>query len=88
MSWDLRIHIALDVARGLEYLHDGVNFHLIYALEYGPMCVFCVKTCLHVDYGSDFFLLQALRKKDMISIRKINSLYPSMRSGLLNLILS
>ncbi|XP_028791265.1 calcium/calmodulin-regulated receptor-like kinase 1 [Neltuma alba] len=23
MSWDLRVHIALDIARGLEYLHDG-----------------------------------------------------------------
>ena len=55
----MRIHIALDVARGLEYLHDGVNFHLIYALEHGPMCV-CVKTCLHVAYGADFFLLQAV----------------------------
>ena len=28
------------------------------------MC-FCVKTWLHVDYGYDFFLLQALRKTDM-----------------------
>lgn len=25
LSWDLRVHIALDVARGLEYLHDGVS---------------------------------------------------------------
>ncbi|RWV92521.1 hypothetical protein BHE74_00016730 [Ensete ventricosum] len=24
LSWDLRVNIALDVARGLEYLHDGV----------------------------------------------------------------
>ncbi|PIA58449.1 hypothetical protein AQUCO_00500405v1 [Aquilegia coerulea] len=23
LSWELRVHIALDVARGLEYLHDG-----------------------------------------------------------------
>ncbi|GMY31490.1 calcium/calmodulin-regulated receptor-like kinase 1 [Fagus crenata] len=23
LSWDLRVHIVLDVARGLEYLHDG-----------------------------------------------------------------
>ncbi|KAK8706096.1 hypothetical protein V6N13_049673 [Hibiscus sabdariffa] len=23
LSWNLRVHIALDVARGLEYLHDG-----------------------------------------------------------------
>lgn len=25
MSWNLRVHIALDIARGLEYLHDGVG---------------------------------------------------------------
>lgn len=25
LSWDLRVYIALDVARGLEYLHDGVK---------------------------------------------------------------
>lgn len=25
VSWDLRVQIALDVARGLEYLHDGVT---------------------------------------------------------------
>ncbi|KAA0036640.1 calcium/calmodulin-regulated receptor-like kinase 1 [Cucumis melo var. makuwa] len=24
LSWDLRVRVALDVARGLEYLHDGV----------------------------------------------------------------
>ena len=29
LSWDLRVYIALDVARGIEYLHDGVNFHII-----------------------------------------------------------
>ncbi|TKY66694.1 leucine-rich repeat receptor serine/threonine-protein kinase [Spatholobus suberectus] len=23
LCWDLRVHIALDIARGLEYLHDG-----------------------------------------------------------------
>lgn len=23
LGWDLRVHIALDVARGIEYLHDG-----------------------------------------------------------------
>ncbi|KAI4333793.1 hypothetical protein L6164_018555 [Bauhinia variegata] len=23
LSWDLRVHMALDVARGVEYLHDG-----------------------------------------------------------------
>lgn len=28
LSWDLRVYIALDVARGLEYLHDGVSLHL------------------------------------------------------------
>lgn len=27
LSWDLRAQIALDVARGLEYLHDGVSFN-------------------------------------------------------------
>jgi hypothetical protein len=26
LKWDLRVNIALDVARGLEYLHDGVGF--------------------------------------------------------------
>lgn len=26
LSWDMRVQIALDVARGLEYLHDGVSF--------------------------------------------------------------
>ena len=25
LGWDLRVHIALDVARGIEYLHDGVS---------------------------------------------------------------
>lgn len=33
LHWDLRVQIALDVARGLEYLHDGVifshNLHLM-----------------------------------------------------------
>lgn len=29
LSWDLRVYIALDVARGLEYLHDGVSFYII-----------------------------------------------------------
>lgn len=24
LSWERRVHVALDVARGLEYLHDGV----------------------------------------------------------------
>ncbi|XP_022877544.1 calcium/calmodulin-regulated receptor-like kinase 1 isoform X1 [Olea europaea var. sylvestris] len=26
LNWELRVKIALDVARGLEYLHDGVRF--------------------------------------------------------------
>ena len=30
LGWDLRVHIALDVARGIEYLHDGVSVHVIY----------------------------------------------------------
>lgn len=29
LGWDLRVHIALDVARGIEYLHDGVSYHVI-----------------------------------------------------------
>lgn len=29
LCWDLRVNIALDVAKGLEYLHDGVSFHVI-----------------------------------------------------------
>lgn len=35
LSWDLRVHVALDVARGLEYLHDGVSFlsHLTKPLD-------------------------------------------------------
>jgi len=28
LCWGLRVHIALDVARGLEYLHDGVSFSM------------------------------------------------------------
>ncbi|XP_064966064.1 calcium/calmodulin-regulated receptor-like kinase 1 isoform X2 [Musa acuminata AAA Group] len=28
LRWDLRVNIALDVARGLEYLHDGVREHI------------------------------------------------------------
>lgn len=31
LSWDLRVQVALDVARGLEYLHDGVISHVICA---------------------------------------------------------
>ncbi|XP_008776618.1 calcium/calmodulin-regulated receptor-like kinase 1 isoform X1 [Phoenix dactylifera] len=33
LSWDWRINIALDVARGLEYLHDGVSSHIISLAE-------------------------------------------------------
>jgi hypothetical protein len=29
LGWELRVHIALDVARGLEYLHDGVSYNMI-----------------------------------------------------------
>jgi len=29
LSWDCRVHIALDVARGVEYLHDGVSFYFL-----------------------------------------------------------
>lgn len=28
LGWDMRVHVALDVARGLEYLHDGVSCYL------------------------------------------------------------
>lgn len=28
LSWDLRVRVALDVARGLEYLHDGVSYDI------------------------------------------------------------
>ncbi|URD71980.1 Protein tyrosine kinase [Musa troglodytarum] len=33
LSWDLRVNIALDVARGLEYLHDGVRSHTLFLAE-------------------------------------------------------
>ncbi|KAG1347273.1 putative Calcium/calmodulin-regulated receptor-like kinase 1 [Cocos nucifera] len=33
LSWNLRVHIALDVARGLEYLHDGISSRTIDSYE-------------------------------------------------------
>ena len=29
LSWGLMVQLALDVARGLEYLHDGVSFNFV-----------------------------------------------------------
>lgn len=37
LSWGLRIQIALDVARGLEYLHDGVSFEFSNAATCDPV---------------------------------------------------
>lgn len=33
LNWDLRIQIALDVARGLEYLHDGVSYETLFSCK-------------------------------------------------------
>ncbi|KAJ4843816.1 Calcium/calmodulin-regulated receptor-like kinase 1 [Turnera subulata] len=54
LSWDLRAYIALDVARGLEYLHDGVNFDFIWA----------VPPVIHRDIKSSNILLdQSMRAR-------------------------
>lgn len=37
LSWGLRVQIALDVARGLEYLHDGVSFEFSNAARSAPV---------------------------------------------------
>lgn len=45
LSWELRVQIALDVARGLEYLHDGVSWITkSYALTNNSLLCLC--SCL------------------------------------------
>jgi hypothetical protein len=44
LGWDLRVDIALDVARGLEYLHDGVTPRLTCVLNDGLLSL-SVHTC-------------------------------------------
>lgn len=48
LNWELRVQIALDVARGLEYLHDGVSqitsfscsqIVILYAFAVGPTLI-------------------------------------------------
>ncbi|MBA0843885.1 hypothetical protein Goshw_023373, partial [Gossypium schwendimanii] len=59
LSWNLRVYIALDVARGLEYLHDGVIFLLIRTID-GP----AVPPVIHRDIKSSNILLdQSMRAR-------------------------
>lgn len=30
LSWDMRLRVALDAARGLTYLHEGMDFQVFY----------------------------------------------------------
>lgn len=62
LSWDLRVYIALDVARGLEYLHDGVNFHFIWTIACMFICA-CLSFCCHETYSlaqKSFYILDLL----------------------------
>ncbi|MBA0823011.1 hypothetical protein Goarm_019769, partial [Gossypium armourianum] len=59
LSWNLRVYIALDVARGLEYLHDGVIFFLIWTIN-GP----AAPPVIHRDIKSSNILLdQSMRAR-------------------------
>lgn len=52
LSWDLRVDIALDIARGLEYLHYGVCFHFSFQVN---------RTDLELPaYSAPFSLWQAV----------------------------
>lgn len=53
LSWDLRVRVALDVARGLEYLHDGVCFNI--TLINTELCNRMIHSC-----GVFMILLQAV----------------------------
>lgn len=47
LGWDLRVHIALDVARGLEYLHDGVSYRVICA----KIILLCILSSNRICYS-------------------------------------
>lgn len=54
LGWDLRVHIALDVARGLEYLHDGVSYHMI-CTEIILIYIFS-NNCMYCCHSRQFLL--------------------------------
>lgn len=56
LSWDLRVRVALDVARGLEYLHDGVSYDTtLMDTELTSFCNF-----INQSYVISMILLQAV----------------------------
>lgn len=61
MSWDLRVNIALDVSRGLEYLHDGVSkSHLHQIWDCWVLCTFVQYLFMHIVLIILCFSIQAV----------------------------